>query len=179
MKSKTLNSRKMKRITFISILLALASGLAAQRKELPPDIRDSLFFRYPDATEITSKDRKDVYRIKFNNEGVKTTSFFDSNGKWIKSESILVKEHIPEKVKKTIIKKYPKGFFRSATLTETSQGYFIYEIAVETEKFTYYLELDKTGNIIKTNQIEKSSGPSNKSTKASDSPGNDDDENGG
>lgn len=163
----------MKSFTLISALLCLTMGLSAQKKQLPPAVNDSLVYRYPAAAEMSFSKRKDLYKMKFRNEGVKTTAFFDDNGNWKRTESIYLNEQIPEKVQKTVTKKYPKGSFKSALLTETSEGVFLYKVTVDTEKVTYYLELDKTGKIVKTEQSEKSSGNTERSNNSSDDGGND------
>jgi hypothetical protein len=143
-------------------------GLNAQRKQLPPVVNDSLVYRYPAAEEMSFSKRKDLYRMKFKNEGVKTIAFFDDRGNWKSTESLYLDEQIPEKVQKTVAKKYPKGSFKSALLTETSEGEFRYNVTVDTEKVTYYLELDKAGKIVKTDQSEKSSGSSDRNNGTSE-----------
>jgi len=170
---KISRNNEMKSFTLILTLLFLTIGLSAQRKQLPPAVSDSLSCRYPDASEMNFSKRKELYRIRFSNEGVKTSTFFDESGNWKRTESIFLNEQIPEKVQKTITKKYPKGSFRSVSLTETSDGDFLYEVTVDTERITYYLELDKAGKITKTSQSEKSAGDSQKSYDTSDDSGND------
>jgi hypothetical protein len=54
-------------------------------------------------------------------------------------------------------KKYPKGTFNSTILTVTIEGDFFYKLSVETDRFTYNMELDKAGKTIKTDKIVKES----------------------
>ena len=164
---------EMKSFTLFAVLLCLTMGLSAQRKQLPPAVSDSLVYRYPDASDMSFSKRKDQYRIKLRNEGVKTTAVFDESGNWKSTESLYLNEQIPEKVQKTVAKKYPKGSFKSALLKETSEGLYTYEVTVDTERVTYYLELDKAGKIVKTSQSEKSGGDSERSYSTSDDGGGD------
>lgn len=147
----------MKKTVLFSILLTLSIGLLAQKKEMPAQVNEAFQKMYPNATEVKHKKQKSSYKIKFNNQGDKSTSIFNMEGNWEKTEILLMKERIPETIRQSIVKKYPKGSFNSAKLTETSEGKHYYEVSVDTDKFTYNLELDKSGKIIKTDKIAKES----------------------
>ncbi|SRR6056297_974449 len=147
----------MKKLIFFAAILLATLDVAAQKKELPAAVKDPFYSKYPGALEVKFKKKKDAYRIRFVNEGLKITSLFDQEGNWEHSEYILSKENIPDKISKTIIKKYPKGSFRNAQVTETSTGGIDYEIAVDTDKFTYFLVLDKDGKIVETKKVSNES----------------------
>ncbi len=147
----------MKKLVLFCLLSAIAVGSMAQKKGLPALVNESFLKKYPNATEVKSKKQKNSFKIKFNNQGVKTTSDFDFDGNWNKSESILKINAIPDIVKKSIEKKYPNGSFNTALLTETSDGKYFYQVTVDTEKLTFDLELDKAGKITKTDKIVKES----------------------
>lgn len=147
----------MKKLIFFALILLTTLDVAAQKKELPATVKDSFFSKYPDASDIKHKKQKNSYRIKFVNEGLKITSMYDLEGNWENSEYVLSKENIPGKISKTIIKKYPNGSFRNARVTEISTGEVNYEIAVDTDKFTYFLVLDKDGKIVESKKVSNES----------------------
>lgn len=143
---------KIKKLSFMLLLIAISTSIIAQKKELPSPVKESFLEKYPNATEIKHNKQKKAYKIRFNNEGNKTTSVFDFDGNWKRTESILKDDAIPEKVKKSIQKKYPNGSYSNVTLTETSEGEFLYKVIVDTDKATFLLDLDKSGKITKTSK---------------------------
>jgi len=149
----------MMRKLFVIIFCFSPAILLGQKKDLPVMVKDSLMHKYPAATGIKSKKQKDNFRIRFENNGIKTVSIFDASGNWAETESTLKNEDLPEKVSNSVKKKYPQGIISSANLKETSSGMFLYYIMVDTEKSIFNLELDRNGKIIGTKQIRKETVP--------------------
>ena len=121
----------------LSILLFINTSIAQSgaKKEPPDKIAHAFAVRYPSLNIKKWSVKKDIYTVNFISDNTKSMAFYDSNGGWIRTET-LVSWKLPLAVK--------KGFYKSqfaAWFVETIKKY-------ETPEKTFYRFLIDNGDLL-------------------------------
>lgn len=150
----------MKSLITIAIL-AIGLMASAQKNALPEAVQKTFEEKYPMATDVKTKAKKDEIRIRFENEGNATMAVFTADGEWQSTQTTLKHKNTPEKVAATLEKKYADGSYSSVLFVEKKSGDMYYKVSVDMPKAIFNLELNEKGVITKTEKVDKPKPSSN------------------
>lgn len=93
----------MKKLFILSSLLTLISfstfPLFAQFRSVPGVVTDALKEKYPDATNVSWKDKISVFVASFETNNEKLEARFTEKGEWRSTEKQIQKDDLPQDVK--------------------------------------------------------------------------------
>ncbi|MFC2079914.1 PepSY-like domain-containing protein [Bacteroidota bacterium] len=144
----------MKHIFLIALLIT-GTVVNAQRNTLPERVKTTFEEKYPDAEKVKIRTIKDHYNIRFILNEKPSLTVYEKEGAWVKTETRLTKGELPAMVINAIDKKYSKGTYNKAVYCEQSEGGDFYQVEVDTPGAIFYLEIDHSGKMLKTEKIEK------------------------
>ena len=93
----------MKKTVVISFLLAFILASAdesfAQFRKVPAEVTEALKAKYPDANNVSWKDKISVFVASFDMDNEKYEARFNEKGEWKSTQKEISKEALPEEVK--------------------------------------------------------------------------------
>jgi hypothetical protein len=85
------------------VLLVLISAIAvpsfAQFRKVPAEVTEALKSKYPDASNVSWKDKISVFVASFDMDNEKYEARFDDKGNWKSTTKEISKDALPEQVK--------------------------------------------------------------------------------
>ena len=158
---------KLKNILMLIISLAFvqvsANSLFAQekkieKKDLPKAVLNTFQKGYPNATiRVTSMEMergKTYYEIESLDKGHRRDLLYTKSGKVAEIEETLASNDIPDFVKSSVMKKYPKDEINRAEKVTRGQK-ISYELVVKSGMQKQEVVLDSKGNIQKIKMMKK------------------------
>jgi hypothetical protein len=141
----------------IALIISLFAGLSlyAQKKSVPDSIKNAFAERYPSTDHVKYKAKKEHYQVRFIKEGHSSTAIYSDRGSWMRTETLLKRKELPERVKQALEKKYPNGSFSSGVFIEYGDGKINYRVSVDSPNAVFTVELDGSGKILSTDKFEK------------------------
>ena len=144
----------------LSILLMTFGQANAGSKELSKDqvpkaVSDAFVKAYPDAKDLTYEEEifegKKAYEVEYKKNGMEFGFIYNADGVLLlKEEEIDVKE-LPDPVVKAIMKAHPEATIEEAEKMMKPDGTVtVYEVEIKVSGKEIKLELDVSGNILKT-----------------------------
>lgn len=97
---------------YLSVLLCQFTQ--AQIRKIPAAVTEAFEKNYPNAKHVEWRDRLSHFTASFQNEGKSMVAQFESDGTWIKSETIIPIAEIPTEVKDG----FDKSKYRTWTIGE-------------------------------------------------------------
>jgi uncharacterized membrane protein YkoI len=154
----------MKRMSLFSCCLILTSGIflasvltvdagKLSQKELPETVKSAFQKSYPKAIiKSCSKEErngKTVYEIESQDGKLRRDIIYSTDGIALEIEERIPPANLPDTVKRTIEKAYPKGKIKIAE--KLTKGRTVeYEVVIRSGKNAFEVVLDTEGNILKT-----------------------------
>lgn len=140
----------------ILVLIATVSISACGEKvEAPEKVKTAFLQKYPNATKIKwEKENEKEWEAEFKLDGKEYTVSFDSDGKWLETETEIKKSEIPEAVKSLIDSLYAGYKIDEAEFVETSQGKF-YEFELEKGESEIEVSISPEGKLIAKEETEE------------------------
>ena len=90
----------MKRLFFVVLgFFMLSQGLNAQIRKIPATVTESFKSKYANAVNVEWKDRLTSFSAIFEAEGKKHEAYFDDDGSWKYTETMIEEAELPETVK--------------------------------------------------------------------------------
>lgn len=127
------NYTNMKKLRWIALILplSLVQFSYAQIRSVPSQVTESLKTKYPNAANVTWKDKITSFLAIFDIEGKKYEARFDSNGNWLSTETEIEESELPEDVKDGFEKsKYADWSIRNVYNIELPDNVLQYRILV-------------------------------------------------
>ncbi len=141
----------MKKFFSVSLLsvamILLACSSFAQIRKIPAEVTEALKSKYPDASNVTWKDKITVFAASFEMNNEKLEARFSSKGEWQSTEREITENDLPEDVKDGL----NKSKYADWELTS------IYNIDLPDDKVQYRIQVAK-GDIQKKNLLFSSEG---------------------
>lgn len=142
-------------IVFLSmILMALAVIPSfAQIRKIPSDVTEALKEKYPDAENVSWKDKLSVFAASFEMNNEKYEARFTDKGEWKSTEKQISETELPDQVKVGIEKsKYADWEMKYAYFIELPQEETQYRIQVAKNNVQKKnLVFDSDGKLLKDN----------------------------
>ena len=154
----------MKRSTLFTCCLILTSGIFLAsvltanagkllQKQVPDVVKSAFQKSYPKAIiKSCSKEErngKTVYEIESQDGKVRRDIIYSTDGIALEIEERIPPDNLPNPIKQTIKKTYPKGKIKTAE--KLTKGTTVeYEIVIRSGKNAFEVVLDTEGNILKT-----------------------------
>jgi hypothetical protein len=90
----------MKKLTAILLLAALFSApVFAQIRKVPAAVTEALKTKFPQATNVSWKDKLSSWEADFTNNGTETAAWFTNKGEWKETDRKLSFNDLPADVK--------------------------------------------------------------------------------
>ncbi len=90
----------MKKLTAILLLAVLFSAPSfAQLRKVPAAVTEALKTKFPNATNVSWKDRLSSWEADFTNNGAETAAWFNGKGEWKETDRKLEFSELPSDVK--------------------------------------------------------------------------------
>jgi hypothetical protein len=141
----------MKKIFVISFLLIFISASTtqtfAQFRKVPAEVTEALKSKYPDASNVSWKDKISVFVASFDMDNGKYEARFDEKGEWKSTTKEIAKDELPEQVKDG----WEKSKYADWDLTS------VYSIELPDDVMQYRLQVTKS-DIQKKNLLFNSDG---------------------
>ncbi|WP_330441445.1 PepSY-like domain-containing protein [Flavobacterium sp. C4GT6] len=141
----------MKRYLIIGTLALTTLSVTAQEKkvQVPQAVQSAFTKKFPGAKKVEwSKEKADEYEAEFKSGGTEQSANFDTNGKWLETETEIKVAQLPASVVKAISAKYPGYKIEEAEMTEKPGSVSFYEVTVEKGETSYEVQLSGDGKII-------------------------------
>lgn len=136
-----------KRIMGIMTALLLLSVISfAQIRKIPAEVTNALKAKFPNATDVSWKDKLSSWEAEFTESGVKTSAYFSGKGEWKETDKEMTFEALPADVKVGLSKsKYSEWTPGSVTAIWKQDKALQYRIYVEKssivqKKYLYFSE---------------------------------------
>jgi len=121
----------MKKLIFVSLLFISIIPSFAQIRKIPAEVTQALKDKYPNADNVSWKDRITVFAAVFEMNNEKYEARFTDKGVWRSTEKEISESEIPEEVKDGFDKsKYADWEIKNAYLIELPDGATQYRILV-------------------------------------------------
>ena len=123
----------MKRLFFIAAgIFMLSQGLNAQIRKIPAAVTESFKSKYSSAVNVEWKDKLTSYSAVFEADGKKHEAYFDDDGSWKFTETMIEEAEIPGTVKEGFDKsKYTDWEIHRVYKIEKSDNNTEYRIQVK------------------------------------------------
>ncbi|HEX4374612.1 MAG TPA: PepSY-like domain-containing protein [Puia sp.] len=90
----------MKKLLVLLVLIsAIAAPSFAQFRKVPAEVTEALKSKYPDASNVSWKDKISVFVASFDMDNEKYEARFDEKGNWKSTTKEISKDALPEQVK--------------------------------------------------------------------------------
>jgi len=156
---------------FITSTNAFAQEKKISEKEVPAPVLNSFHNAYPKAvikgTSMEKEHGKTFYEIESMDGSQRRDLLYAKDGKVAEVEETLAAKDIPDFVKNSIVKKFPKGEINRAEKV-TSGDKISYELLVKSGDKKAGVVLDAKGNILKVKKMKKENEKEEKSEKDND-----------
>lgn len=94
----------------------LSNTSFAQLRKIPAEVTEALKAKYPEASNVTWKDKLSVFAASFEISGEKMEARFNSKGEWQNTEKEITENDLPSEVKDGLNKsKYVEWEIKSVT----------------------------------------------------------------
>jgi murein L,D-transpeptidase YafK len=125
----------MKKFFSISLLsvamIFLASNSFAQIRKIPAEVTEALKQKYPDASNVTWKDKLTVFSANFEMNNEKQEARFTDKGEWKSTEKEITEDGLPGEVKDGLSKsKYADWEIKSVIYIDLPDNKIQYRIQV-------------------------------------------------
>jgi len=135
-------------VSLLSVaLILLADASFAQIRKIPAEVTEALKSKYPDASNVTWKDKITVFAASFEINSEKLEARFSSKGEWQSTETEINENDLPGDVKDGL----NKSKYADWELTS------IYNIDLPDDKVEYRIQVSKS-DIQKKNLLFSSEG---------------------
>ncbi len=84
---------------FVSFLIMTSASSFAQFRKVPAEVTEALKSKYPDASNVSWKDKISVFVASFEMNNEKYEARFNDKGEWKSTEKQIDKNELPEEVK--------------------------------------------------------------------------------
>jgi hypothetical protein len=125
----------MKKILSLLVLvLASVSVTNAQLRKIPSEVTNAFKAKYPDATNVSWKDKITVFQASFVNDGQEMKADFSSNNGWQETAVRKSFEQLPEDV---------LDGFEKSKYNEWTHGEYFFEILKNDNSIEYRIYVEK------------------------------------
>ena len=125
----------MKKILSLFVLvLAAVSVTSAQLRKIPSEVTNAFKAKYPDATNVSWKDKITVFQASFVNDGQEMKADFSSNNGWQETAVRKSFEQLPEDV---------LDGFEKSKYNEWTHGEYFFEILKNDNSVQYRIYVEK------------------------------------
>jgi hypothetical protein len=140
--------KKVFSIPLLSLFMILAVNAGfAQIRKIPAEVTEALKSKYPDASDVTWKDKITVFAAVFEMNNEKYEARFSSKGEWQSTEKEINESELPGEIKDGLSKsKYAEWEIKS-----------IYNIDLPDDKIQYRIQVVKS-DLQKKNLLFSSEG---------------------
>src|SRR5437588_10666421 len=128
--------------------IALAQQLSADN--VPPVVRQACEAKFSGVRKVEWKLKSDHnYEAEFKLNGVEVAAKFDSNGKWLETETTIARAKLPPDVRATISKKFD-GYkiIETQTVERFDQKMLLYEVHLEDAKAVPKILCEENGTLL-------------------------------
>src|SRR5580704_662766 len=92
--------KKFFSVSLLSVAMILLAGSSfAQIRKIPAEVTEALKSKYPEASNVTWKDKITVFAASFEMNGEKLEARFSSKGEWQSTEKEINENELPADVK--------------------------------------------------------------------------------
>jgi hypothetical protein len=91
--------KKLLVVSFLTLICASAIPAFAQFRKVPAEVTEALKSKYPDASNVSWKDKISVFVASFDMDNEKYEARFDEKGEWKSTTKEISKDALPEEVK--------------------------------------------------------------------------------
>jgi hypothetical protein len=134
-------------IVFIFCIISMA--LTAQKNTLPKKIRSTFDQKYPGIEEVNWDIENGDYKIKFVDQGKRTTVDIGAKGSWEKTSVHLPFEDLPKAVQATVNQQKKNATFDEIKKVINNDDKLFYRIELIEGENKTKLDVGENGNIIK------------------------------
>lgn len=143
----------MKIIWNVLLLLLCFNSFSQNIDELPAHVKKSLFFRYPDATNINWVSNDTSYIIEFTLFEEQKKVVCDLSGKIIQTYTIIKINDIPADIKQAIRGNFSHGTILRAERVRTKNDKIHYIVFLLEDESIYSVRFNIVGTIISIKKV--------------------------
>jgi hypothetical protein len=91
--------KKLLVVLFLTLVCGSTFPVFAQFRKIPAEVTEALKSKYPDANNVSWKDKISVFVASFNMDNEKYEARFDEKGEWKSTTKEISKDALPKEVK--------------------------------------------------------------------------------
>ena len=135
------------------VLASIPSAAWAQQvsaDKLPVIVRQTCEAKFPRVRKVEWKLKSDHnYEAEFKRNGVEVAAKFDSNGKWLETETTIARRKLPTDVRAAISKKFGEHkIIETQTVERFDQKLLLYEVHLEDAKEVLKTLFEENGTLV-------------------------------
>lgn len=134
---------------FVLKLMLFTFFISCNEKPIPQAIKMRLFELEPSAHNVQWFNSKGIYKVYYTLNERKTTSYFDTKGNWLETESEIQKEDLAQPILEVLATRLHEYSIIDIELVKTSDNQILYEVDLEKEGKIYDILFDETGRILR------------------------------
>ncbi len=138
----------MKPSSFIAFLVVVIL-FSCEETEVPRYVQTKFLEMEPSAHKISWTIDNDIYQVDYLINSKQTTSYFDTDGNWLETESEIDPKELPEAILNTLEKKLSEFSIVDIELVKTTENQVLYEVDLKGNSKSYEILFDETGKILR------------------------------
>jgi len=147
-----------KKLTTSEIPATVSEEKALSAEDIPTAVLDAFKTSYPDVsvseTSLEIVDSITYYEVEFEVGVFESSVLYTADGTFVKVEEEIVVEELPDVVKQTVNKEYPKCELKEAERITRNDGTISYELEIMTGEDKLDIVVSAVGKILSTEQDE-------------------------
>lgn len=137
---------------FSLLVVALLLSHCVLSQDTPQAVQEAFLKQFPAATEAEWESEEGLYSVVFYDPEIYRIVTYSSDGNWVSTKSYLYSHNLPDNVRKPVEDKYPSGIMTEVVQYDKEKD-TQYDIYVLDDINFWFLQLDKSGKILKTEKI--------------------------
>ncbi len=122
----------MKNLLFVALTVLCSYATSFAQSKAPKAVETAFNAKFPNATKVKwDKENATEYEASFVLKGVKHSTNYSIDGKWLETESPTTFDKIPQKVQEAFNAIHKGEKVKAIALIENSKGETLYEIEVK------------------------------------------------
>ncbi len=144
-------------ILLLHISLFISFSATAQKisaDQVPVSVLNAFKNKFANATNLKwEKENTSDYEVNFKLDKEEISARFDSNGKWIETETEIEKTQLPQAIQVIIINQFAGWKIIEATLVDDVKHGKCYEVEIKKEKEKFDVLLTPDGQLISKTKV--------------------------
>ena len=123
-------------------------------EKVPANVGQAFAKKCPGATDIKYEMDKKDYEVSYKENGVVMSAYFNSDGEWLETETIISESDLPERVLNSAAESFVDFKITQVSKVESQDKVVYYEMYLKTNKKGYDVKFSPEGVVLKKTKLK-------------------------